>query len=127
MQLTEQPTDSRFFVRSLGPRSIRIVDEEYDHSLILDPERGVEPWPVDSVEGLSEASIQPLLAREPDVVLLATGRKMQFPEHALRIEFLRRNIGLEVMTLEAAARTFNILAAEERKVLAAMIWEPVPR
>jgi uncharacterized protein len=124
MQLTEQPTDSRFFIRSLGPASIRIVDEDFSHSLLLDPERGVEPWAIDSVAELTEEAIQPLLAREPDVVLLATGRAMRFPDHALRVEFLRRNIGLEVMTLEAAARTFNILAAEERRVLAAIIWEP---
>lgn len=124
MQLTEQPTDSRFFIRSLGPASIRIVDQDFSHSLLLDPEHGVERWAIESVYDLNAESIQPLLAREPDVLLLATGREMRFPDPAIRVEFLRRNIGLEIMTLEAAARTFNILAAEERRVLAAMIWEP---
>ena len=37
---------------------------------------------------------------------------------------LRNNVGLEVMTLESAARTFNILASEDRRVVAALIWEP---
>jgi len=124
MQLTEQTAEHPYFIRSLGPESIRIVDDDYSHSLLLDPERGIEPWPVDSVAQLSQKTIGPILEREPDVVLLATGRRMAFPEQVLRVEFLRRNIGLEIMTLDAAARTFNVLAGEQRRVLAALIWEP---
>lgn len=124
MHLSELPTDSGYFVRSLGPGSIRIVDDEYSHSLILHPEHGVTRWPVESLESLDAPSLEPLIALEPEIVLLATGRRMRFPDHDLRLEFLRRSIGLEVMTLDAAARTFNVLAGEARNVVAALIWEP---
>lgn len=126
MQLTEQTPDSRYFIRSLGPESIRIVDTDYAESLLLEPEAGVTRWPVTDVESLSRADLRPIVEREPEVVLLASGRTLRFPSQELRIELLRRNIGVEVMTLDAAARTFNVLAGEERRVLAALIWEPGP-
>jgi len=122
MQLSEQAPEDRYFVRSLGPDSIRIVDEDWRQSLLLTP-GAVTPWPVSTLDQLNDEALAPILAHQPDVVLLATGRRMRFPDHRTRVELLRRNIGLEVMTLDAAARTFNVLAGEERRVLAAMIWE----
>ena len=122
MQLSEQAPEDRYFVRSLGPDSIRIVDEDWRQSLLLTP-GAVTPWPVSTLDQLNDAALAPILAHQPDVVLLATGRRMRLPDHRVRVELLRRNIGLEVMTLDAAARTFNVLAGEERRVLAAMIWE----
>lgn len=122
MQLSEQAPEDRYFVRSLGPDSIRIVDEDWRQSLLLTP-GAVTPWPVSTLDQLNDEALAPILEHQPDVVLLATGRRMRFPDHRTRVELLRRNIGLEVMTLDAAARTFNVLAGEERRVLAAMIWE----
>ncbi|MGK7295790.1 MAG: Mth938-like domain-containing protein [Candidatus Wenzhouxiangella sp. M2_3B_020] len=126
MQLTEHTPDSRYFIRSLGPESIRIVDTDYSESLLLEPENGVSLWPVPDVDALSQDDLQPIIERDPEVVLLASGRTLRFPSQEIRIELLRRNIGVEVMTLDAAARTFNVLASEERRVLAALIWEPAP-
>ena len=123
MQLTEHRPDQQYFVHSLGADAIRIVETRYAHSLILSPEHGVERWPVDSIGNLEVGHLRPILEWRPDVVLLATGRRQRFPSHEIQIELLRHNVGLEVMTLAAAARTFNVLASEDRRVVAAMIWE----
>lgn len=123
MQLDEHTPEQRYFVHSLGPEAIQIVETRYAHSLILSPEQGVAKWPVASVAELEAHHLQPILAWQPDVVLLATGRRQRFPDRSIQIKMLRNNIGLEVMTLEAAARTFNVLASEDRRVVAAMIWE----
>jgi uncharacterized protein len=124
MQLTEHVPGDQYFIRSLGPDAVRIVDDDYAESLLLTPADGVVPWPVAAVDALDEAAVEPIITLEPDVVLLATGRTLRFPHRDVRAALLRCNIGLEVMTLDAAARTFNVLAGEERRVLAALIWEP---
>lgn len=124
MQLTENRPDEQYFIHSLGPDAIRIVEERYSRSLILSPFKGVREWPVESVDALKTDHLAPILEWTPDVVLLATGRTQRFPSRDIQIEMLRNNIGLEVMTLEAAARTFNVLASEDRRVVAALIWEP---
>lgn len=123
MQLTEDRPEGQYFIRSLGSDAIQVVDTRYRDSLILSPEHGVSDWPVTSVDDLEAAHFEPVLAWRPDVVLLATGRTLRFPAREIQIELLRNNVGLEVMTLESAARTFNVLASEERRVVAAMIWE----
>jgi uncharacterized protein len=124
MQLTENIPGEQYFIRALGPDAVRIVDEDFRESLLLTPAEGVARWPVTTVDAVDEAALAPIIEREPDVVLLATGRVLRFPRPEVRVELMRRNIGLEVMTLDAAARTFNVLAGEERRVLAALIWEP---
>jgi uncharacterized protein len=57
----------------------------------------------------------------PEVVVLSTGAKQQFPRAALRAEFASRKVGLEVMEIGAACRTYNVLVGEERRVLAAIL------
>jgi len=123
MQLSEHRPEEYYFVHSLGPDAIQIVETRYSHSLILSPEKGVAKWPVTRTEDLEPEHLQPILDWTPEVVLLATGRSQRFPPREVQSEMLRKNIGLEAMTLEAAARTFNILASEDRRVVAALIWE----
>jgi uncharacterized protein len=74
-----------------------------------------------SVEELRAEHLGPLFALEPEVVVLSTGVKQQFPRAALRAEFATRKIGLEVMEIGAACRTYNVLVGEERRVLAAIL------
>ncbi len=124
MQLTEHRPDHSYFVHSLHDDAIRIVDRPWSESLLLTPDRAPQPWPVGSIEGLTEETLAPVFDYGPDVVLLATGRSLRFPSSDVQRLFLARHVGLEVMTLESAARTFNVLASEERRVLAALIWQP---
>lgn len=123
MQLSEHSPEQQYYIHSLGAEAIQIVETRYADSLILSPEQGVAKWPVASIAGLETRHLEPILAWRPDVVLLATGRRQRFPDRSIQIEMLRNNVGLEVMTLEAAARTFNLLASEDRRVVAALIWE----
>lgn len=124
MQLTENRPEEQYYIHSLGPDAIQIVEDRYSRSLILSPFQGVRDWPVESLDALETRHLEPILKWSPDVVLLATGRTQRFPSREIQVEMLRNNIGLEVMTLDAAARTFNVLAGEDRRVVAAMIWEP---
>jgi len=124
MQLTENRPEEQYFIHSLDPDAIQIVEDRYSRSLILSPVEGVREWAVESIDELESSHFAPILEWLPDVVLLASGRTQRFPSREIQVEMLRNNIGLEVMTLEAAARTFNVLASEDRRVVAALIWEP---
>ena len=92
-----------------------------ESSVIVLPERIVE-WPVASFAALAEADFERIAALKPEVVLLGTGARLRFPPPALAAPLARAGIGLEVMDLQAACRTYNILAAEERIVAAALVF-----
>ena len=124
MQLSRNRPDDYHYIHSLGDRAIRIVETDWSESLLLTPDLGVRPWPVCSLTELDAGALAPVFDYAPDILLLATGRRLQMPGWMLQRELLSRAIGLEAMSLDAAARTYNILAGENRRVMAALIWEP---
>ncbi|MBN9318201.1 MAG: hypothetical protein J0I28_00710 [Caulobacterales bacterium] len=56
-----------------------------------------------------------------EFVLLGTGATQALPPKAVREAIRARGFGLEFMASEAAARTYNVLAAEGRRLAAALI------
>ena len=67
--------------------------------------------------------MQVLLGLGSEIILLGTGNRLRFPPGALLRLFAPAGIGLEVMDLQAACRTYNILAAEGRSVAAALLFD----
>lgn len=72
---------------------------------------------------LDESHFDFALGFEPEVILLGTGNKIQFPAPHLMGIPARQGVGLEVMDTAAACRTYNILAGENRQVVAILIIE----
>ena len=121
MPLAEDRVTSRHRITAYGPQTITVNETVYHQSLVLTADTLLSPWPVTSLEELDGEALQPLLATNPAVVLLGTGRQQRFPEARLYGLFGQRGIGLEVMDNGALCRTFNILVAEDRAVTAAII------
>jgi len=104
-----------------GEGYVMLNGARYAASMIVLPER-IEPWPVAGFEALAEEHFALIAALKPEVVLLGTGGRLRFPHPRLTAPLTRARIGLEVMDLQAACRTYNILMAEERKVAAALLF-----
>ncbi len=121
MDLTLQHPGSYLFVRRVGADRITLGDRELTRSFILARDHVIEDWPVTDVAALDPATLEPVLALRPDVVLLGTGERQRFPPAAVMAALLGRGIGCEVMDNAAAARTYAVLAGEDRAVVAAFI------
>ena len=121
MDLSLDRPEGYLFVRRVDARSITLIDRELGRSFLLAPDRVVENWPVDAASGLEAGHVEALLALQPELVILGTGHRQVFPAAAFMAGFLRRNIGIEVMDNAAAARTYNLLAGEGRRVVAGFI------
>jgi uncharacterized protein len=72
---------------------------------------------------LTAEHLAQLTAFPCDVLLLGTGRRQRFPAPALLRPLIESGRGYEIMDTAAACRTYNILVAEGRIVLAALIIE----
>ncbi|MCR8716038.1 Mth938-like domain-containing protein [Stenotrophomonas indicatrix] len=123
MQLNHELPDYAYSLRAADGRSARVNDRVLGDSFFLTPDQLVEQWPVTDVTALQLADLEPILALKPALILLGTGERQAFPPAVVMAACLSRGIGLEVMNNPAAARTFNILAGEGRKVAAAFILE----
>jgi len=104
-----------------GDGYVMLNGVRHEASLIVLPER-IEPWPVAGFDALAEEHFALVAALKPEVVLLGTGGRLRFPHPRLTAALARARIGLEVMDLQAACRTYNILMAEERNVAAALLF-----
>jgi len=121
MDLSLDRPEGYLFVRRVGAGSITLIDRELASSFLLAPDRVIENWPVDAVGTLEASHVGALLALQPELVILGTGERQVFPAAAFMAGFLRKGVGIEVMDNAAAARTYNLLAGEGRRVVAAFI------
>jgi uncharacterized protein len=108
-------------VTGFGVGWVRIGTEEYRENLIVTPNSIVTGWAPAGFDALEEAHFTQLLASKPEVVILGTGRVIRFPQPGLARSLAQAQVGLEVMDTAAACRTYNILAAEGRRVVAALM------
>ncbi|MBB4039647.1 uncharacterized protein GGR34_001289 [Microvirga flocculans] len=108
-----------------GNGGFRFADMSHRGSLLALPS-GIMAWPVASLADLTDAALDPIFAEGDalDLVLFGTGADIAALPAAFRMRFREAGIGLDVMQTGAAARTYNILLAENRKVGAALIAVP---
>lgn len=121
MELSFEHPGEYLFVRRVGADTITVVDRDFHKSLLLTPEKVVEDWGVTDASQLGLADVETIAALSPELVLLGTGERQVFPPAEVMAGFLRHGIGIEAMTNGAAARTYSLLAAEGRRVVAAFI------
>lgn len=82
--------------------------------------------PVTDVEervpgALCSATMARLRAHDPEVVIIGTGARHVFLPQELIAPLTRAGIGVEVMSTSAACRTYNILSAEGRRIVALLL------
>lgn len=121
MQLVHERPDFDYFLRGADGRSALVNNRRLERSFVVAPDRLVEDWPVGDVRALEAADLEPLLALQPELIVLGSGASQAFPPPEAMAACLARGIGLETMTNAAAARTYNVLAGEGRRVVAGFI------
>jgi uncharacterized protein len=121
MRFTQDSSSPSHLIRAYAEGELRIDDEVYRATVMVSPSAVV---PVPDVRDMNDlAGLDParILALDPELVLLGTGLRQVFPAASFRAQFLRAGIGLEVMDTGAACRTFNVLVAEQRRVVALLM------
>lgn len=121
MRFARDSTSGRNVIRGYAAGELKINEAVYHEPIIVSPSAILPGPPVGSAHELGMAHAAQLLALEPELVLLGTGARQSFPAAVFGAQFLRRGIGFEVMDTGAACRTFNVLVAEQRRVVALLL------
>ena len=107
-------------ITGYGDGYVSINTQRYTSAVIVTPNRTVAEWDVRDFAALEPAHMQALLDLKPEIVLLGTGERQQFPRPDLMRMFMEARVGFEAMDTRAACRTYNVLMSESREVLAAL-------
>jgi uncharacterized protein len=110
-------------IDAYGNGGFRFADMSHRGSLLCLPS-GIKVWTIACpADGLKPDDLAWVLAEAAciDVLFLGTGATHVVPSPGLRMACAEAGIGIEPMTTGSAARTYNILLGEKRKVAAALI------
>ncbi|MET0533790.1 MAG: Mth938-like domain-containing protein [Steroidobacter sp.] len=121
MKLTDEKIGGINLVRSYAPGEVRIGETVIRSSCLVKSDQLVSDWRPQTVADLRLDDMQAVLAMKPEVVVIGSGPKQQFPAPEILGAVLSRGVGCEVMDTGAACRTYNILASEGRTVVAALL------
>jgi uncharacterized protein len=103
------------------PGRIWVGNTAHTGSLVVPWVGSVLPWAAPQFEALSEEHFEQIARLQPEVVLFGSGVRLRFPPAAWLRPLIERRIGIETMDTAAACRTYNVLASEQRSVVAALL------
>jgi uncharacterized protein len=112
---------SRNAITGYGEGYVMVNGQRHESSLIVLPDR-VVAWDVSEFTKITVEDFEKLKTLDVEILLLGTGPTQRFPHPRLTQPLASAGIGVEIMDLKAACRTYNILVAEERKVAAALLF-----
>lgn len=121
MKLHLQNAVGTQLITAYGVDYVAVNGVRHEHSLIVLPEQVIQEWQAAEAKLLTAEYFSALVGLDLEILLLGTGSKLSFPSPRLIHAMAQQGIGLEVMDTFAACRTYNILAAEGRKVAAALM------
>ncbi len=110
-------------IDAYGDGGFRLSGARHEGSVLILQDQA-RPWSVTSMAELTPESLAEVLAvgrAEVEFVLLGCGRANALPPRAVRDALQKAGIGLEFMDTPAAARVYNVLTAEGRRLAAALI------
>lgn len=122
MEFKEVTSQVDTSISSYGDGGFRIGEQRSKGSMLITP-KGYYPWEATDVASITFDSLKRITEQgnDIDILLIGMGENMAFLNKELRAALEAVNIAVDVMSTGAAARTYNVLLAEGRKVSAALI------
>jgi len=120
MKFAEDHNNSIYKITGYDSEGIAINGLMHKHSFILSPMELVNDWQPQDLASLKVEHFAEFYKMNPEVIILGTGAKQIFPDREILKYLVQNRIGYEIMDTQAACRTFNIIMAEGRTVVAGM-------
>lgn len=104
-----------------GDGCVTVNDRRYEQAVVVTARTVQTDWPATDFASLTAEHFDYFIEMQPEVLLLGTGKQQQFAHPQLYQNLMQAGIAVEFMDTPAACRTYNILVAEDRKVVAAVL------
>lgn len=104
-----------------GSGYVMVNELRFETSVVVLPDRIISDWAATTFDALAPEHLAVLADLGCEIILLGTGTQLRFPRPEIMRGLEQSRVGLEVMDVQAACRTYNILLAEKRNVAAALL------
>jgi len=120
MKFAEDHNEANYKITGYEKQGIKINDRLFQQSLIVSPSTLIAEWKPSEIMQLSAEDLESFYELNAEIILLGTGDKQCFPNTDVLKQLAKMQIGFEIMDTQAACRTFNIIMAEGRNVVAGL-------
>ena len=122
MDITPLVPEDRQIVQSYGSGRFKISHIDYQGSIIVLPKKTLS-WNISIPDEISIESLSIVVEEEPriEILLIGCGKVMELLPRDLMKALRHKGMAVDTMDTGAACRTYNVLAAEGRRVAAGMI------
>lgn len=115
---SENPASNKII--SYSDDSFTLKDKVIKSNLVISKDHIIENWTVTPYQNLALQQMEQIIAWQPEVILLGTANESGVQNHELLSYLTSKNIGLEIMNMGAACRSYNLLIDEDRNVVACL-------
>ncbi|NJM33206.1 MAG: Xcc1710-like domain-containing protein [Limnobacter sp.] len=124
MKFQAEPVQGELVVHGYDNTGVLVNGQKHESSVVFGHNQPVTPWNAQAGSPLELVHVERLHALCPphtEVLIVGTGVKQAFPGLPVRRFFAQKNCPVEFMDTQAACRTYNILIAEGRQVVVALV------
>jgi uncharacterized protein len=122
MKMRADRIEGRNAIARHGPEGVIVNGIEHTESVLVPWQGDIVAWHADSFESLTAEHFARVAALGPELVVFGSGARLRFPVAMLLRPLIDAGIGIETMDTAAACRTYNVLIAEGRTVVAALLF-----
>ena len=111
----------QMFIDAYSADGVVINKTLYPGNIIVTADEVITNWPPRSISELNAEHFDSVISRSPEILLIGTGLRQNFPDLKILSPVISNNIGFEIMDTGAACRAYNFLVGENRIVIAALM------
>lgn len=119
MKFNEASDDARYRITRYSADAVWVNDQALESSFIISPQTLIRDWRPQSFQGLQATDLEALFALQAEVIIIGCGGKQQLPSPEIWKALVQHGAGFEIMSTDAACRTYNVLLGEARSIAAA--------
>jgi uncharacterized protein len=108
-------------ITGYGAGWVSVNGQKFASNLFVNAQSGATLWQCPGFEGLQPEHFDLFAELQPELIIFGSGERIRFPHPSCLKNLYAMRIGVETMDTQAACRTFNFLAAEGRRVIAALL------
>lgn len=121
MNIQQDTNTSKYNIKRYQPGKIWVNQQCYQKSILISPTSLNHQWAPQTFSELLPEHFQGIHDTPPEIFILGTGEKLDFPPSEWLLPFYEQGIGVEIMDSLRAVYTYTILCSEDRKVTAGIL------
>lgn len=122
MKFSEDFGDARYRIVAYGKDWVQVNEQRLEQAFIVSPQHLHTDWQAGSLAQLQAETLQALLELPAEVFIIASNETNRIPNKAIHQALVASQTGFEIMTIDAACRTYNVLLSESRNVAMAVLF-----